>query len=127
MLRVVPAEPTPPVMGHRPRFILAIVNLLRNATQVVDGKDGTVELAVESRGETVMIRVDDAGPGVAPKDRSTIFEPGVSQRDGGSGHGLALVREVIAAEMGGTVSCEDSPLGGARFVIILPMRKWRQS
>jgi signal transduction histidine kinase len=127
MLRVVPAEPTPPVMGHRPRFILAIVNLLRNAAQVVDGKDGTVEIAIESRGEIVMIRVDDAGPGVASEDRSAIFEPGVSQRDGGSGHGLSLVREVIEAEMGGTVSCEDSPLGGARFVIVLPMKKWRQS
>lgn len=127
MLRVVPAEPAPPVMGHRPRFILAIVNLLRNAAQVVNGKDGTVEIAIESREGTVMIRVDDAGPGVAAQDRSVIFEPGVSQRDGGSGHGLALVREVIEAEMGGTVRCEDSPLGGARFVIGLPMRKRRPS
>jgi signal transduction histidine kinase len=127
MLRIVPAEPTPPVVGHRPRFILAIVNLLRNAAQVVDGTDGTVEIAIESRGETVMIRVDDAGPGVASENRGAIFEPGVSQRDGGSGHGLALVREVIETEMGGTVSCEESPLGGARFVIVLPIGKWRPS
>jgi signal transduction histidine kinase len=127
MLRVIPAQPTPPVVGHRPRFIFAIVNLLRNAAQVVDGKDGTVAIAIESRGETVRIRVDDAGPGVAPEDRSANFEPGVSQRDGGSGHGLALVREVIEAEMSGTVRCEESPLGGARFVIELPMRERRPS
>jgi signal transduction histidine kinase len=127
MLRVVPAQPTPPVVGQRSRFILAVVNLLRNAAQAVDAKHGTVEIALESKGETVVIRVDDTGPGVASDARGAIFEPGVSQRDGGSGHGLALVREVIETEMGGTVSCEESPLGGARFVIVVPIRKWRPS
>ena len=56
-----------------------------------------------------------------PKDRTAIFERGFSLRAGGTGQGLALVREVVEEEMQGRIVCEESPLGGARFVLTIPV------
>jgi signal transduction histidine kinase len=86
---------------------------------------GTVSISVgEHRGEA-LLTIDDDGSGVPPADRERIFERFVRldearTRDaGGSGLGLAIVRAIAEAE-GGSVSVEDSPLGGARFVVTLP-------
>ena len=72
-----------------------------------------------------LLWVDDAGPGVPPEQRERIFEafyrlPGASEKEGGVGLGLALVRS-IAQRHGGSVVCESSPQGGARFVVELPL------
>jgi signal transduction histidine kinase len=69
--------------------------------------------------------VDDRGPGVPQDQRERIFEPfyrlaGASEKEGGVGLGLALVRS-IARKHGGVVRCEDRPAGGARFVVDLPL------
>jgi signal transduction histidine kinase len=99
----------------------AIRNLLENARRYGAGGT-TVELA--SRGDAAEIRVSDRGPGVPAELRARIFEPfyrlpGASERNGGVGLGLALVKS-IAERHGGGVRCEDRPGGGASFVIMLP-------
>jgi signal transduction histidine kinase len=112
----------PLVLGHHERFVLALVNLLRNAAQA--RKDPPVRIQVTAgvnNGAEVFVRVDDDGPGVAGEDRASLFSHGFSRRAGGSGQGLAFVREVVEAEMAGRVAYEESPLGGARFVIRLPV------
>jgi len=119
-LRYTPPEGAALVVGPRPRFVLAITNLLRNAAQAVMGREGIVEVAIEAQEDRVVLRVDDNGPGVAPEQRRAIFDAGVALRPGGSGQGLALVRQVIQDEMSGSVGCGDSPLGGARFEIVIP-------
>lgn len=63
--------------------------------------------------------VDDDGTGVPPGDRERVFQRGVSLR-GGSGEGLAIAKDVFERAMGGTIRCMESPLGGARFEMILP-------
>lgn len=111
----------PAVMGYRQRFIMALTNLLRNAAQ--SRQDRPVQIRVTAglhNGAAVFVHVDDDGPGVATEDRTKVFTLGFSRRAGGSGQGLAYVREVVEDEMLGKVSCEESPLGGARFVIRLP-------
>lgn len=72
----------------------------------------------------VMLRVSDRGPGVPPELRERIFEPfyrlpGASEREGGVGLGLALVRSIVQRH-GGSVRCEERPGGGAQFVVMLP-------
>ncbi|MDO9148522.1 MAG: ATP-binding protein [Hydrogenophaga sp.] len=72
----------------------------------------------------VEICVEDRGPGVPPDQRERIFEPfyrlpGASEREGGVGLGLSLVR-TIAERHGGLVRCEARDGGGARFVVQLP-------
>jgi signal transduction histidine kinase len=73
-----------------------------------------------------VLRVSDRGPGVPPNLRERIFEPfyrlpGASERAGGVGLGLALVKS-IAQRHGGTARCEDRSGGGATFVVELPLR-----
>jgi signal transduction histidine kinase len=97
-------------------------NLLENARRHAAG-DITVTLATTA-GQAV-IRVCDRGPGVPPELRERIFEPfyrlpGATERDGGVGLGLALVKS-IAIRHGGSVFCENRPDGGACFVVQLPL------
>jgi len=85
--------------------------------------DSTAAAAAGRRGWTVT--VTDHGPGVPPAYRERIFEPffrlpGASERDGGVGLGLALVK-TIAERHGGWVHCEAAPAGGAQFVVFLPI------
>lgn len=121
-LRYTPPNQTLLMMGPRGRFVLAVTNLLRNAAQAVMGRDGIVEVSLDEQDDGVAVRVDDNGPGVPIEQRHKIFEPGVTLRPGGSGQGLALVWQVVVGEMGGSATCRDSPLGGARFEIVIPAK-----
>jgi len=111
-----------PVQGVTKLLRRAVRNLLENARRYAAG-DITVTLG-KTQGQAV-IRVCDRGPGVPPELRERIFEPfyrlpGATERDGGVGLGLALVKS-IAIRHGGSVYCENRPDGGACFVVQLPL------
>jgi signal transduction histidine kinase len=86
------------------------------------------EIVVETSDHSVRVCVDDSGPGIPPADRDRIFErfargPGTAGSRGagvGTGLGLALVQEHVRLH-GGRVWVTDSPTGGARFVVELPL------
>lgn len=115
-------SPLPVLSGHRERFVLALVNLLRNALQ--HGGSGTLHVRVSAQPEDgekwLRITIDDNGSGVPAGEREAIFAQGYSRSSSGTGQGLHIVREVIEDELHGNVRCEDSPLGGARFSLRLP-------
>jgi signal transduction histidine kinase len=99
----------------------AVRNLLENARRYSDGPV-TVELRRE--GHDAVVRVRDHGPGVPLAERERIFEPfyrlaGASERFGGVGLGLALVRSITRRHQG-SVHCEDQDGGGACFVLRVP-------
>lgn len=99
----------------------AIRNLLENARRY---SSGPVLVDVARRNGRAVVRVCDRGPGVPEAERERIFEPfyrlrGASEREGGVGLGLALVRS-IAQRHHGSAHCEANPGGGACFVITLP-------
>ncbi|WNO05175.1 HAMP domain-containing sensor histidine kinase [Rhodoferax mekongensis] len=102
----------------------AVHNLLENARRYGAGE---VRLVLRQDGDWAVLQVCDAGPGVPPEQQERIFEPfyrlpGASEREGGVGLGLALVKS-IAERHGGNVKCSNRPEGGACFEIRLPMRK----
>ncbi|WP_119964195.1 ATP-binding protein [Simplicispira lacusdiani] len=101
----------------------ALRNLLENARRY---SQGDITVSLRRAGDSAEVRVCDRGPGVPPDQRERIFEPfyrlpGASERSGGVGLGLALVRS-IAARHHGTVHCVDHAGGGACFVLRLPLR-----
>lgn len=99
----------------------ALENLLLNAIEF-SGQEppGVVKVEIVRRGREAVITVDDNGPGVPARERDSVFKPYYSSKAGGTGLGLALVKQVVQAH-GGAIRCEDSPLGGARFVATLPV------
>ncbi len=106
-------------------------NLLENAKRYgaqPNGSPGdvTLELTQKRVGaqDVAVITVHDRGPGIPLAQSERIFEPfyrlpGASEREGGVGLGLALVKS-ISERHGGTVRCEARPGGGATFVVELP-------
>jgi signal transduction histidine kinase len=64
------------------------------------------------------VLVRDHGPGVPAEIRDRLFDPYVTAKAGGTGLGLALVRQTIENH-GGTIRLEDTPGGGATFVVEL--------
>ena len=105
-----------------PKLLRRLVrNLLENARRYSDGE---ARVVLSRTGERCRLAVLDRGPGVPPEQRERIFEPfyrlpGASEREGGVGLGLALVKS-IALRHGGQVHCEANPAGGACFVVELP-------
>jgi two-component system OmpR family sensor kinase len=86
-----------------------------------------VEVQVGSADGRVFVEVADRGPGIAPDDRSRIFERFVRLEEarprnpGGSGLGLAIVQQVVAAH-GGSIDVREHEGGGAIFRVTLPVR-----
>ncbi len=104
------------------RFERIVDNLIGNANRHAGGAT-CVRVIRDSSARRVRIHIDDAGPGVAPSERSRIFDRFARGAQGrhlaGAGLGLALVQEHVRL-MRGTVCVSDSPDGGARFTFELP-------
>lgn len=98
-------------------------NLMNNAMRY---SETTLRIGLDLQESQAILCVEDDGPGIEPAEREKVFEPFVRldpSRDratGGCGLGLAIVRS-IAQAMGGSVRCEASELGGARFVFSWPI------
>lgn len=117
------------VVGRQADVGRLLRNLLDNALRH-SPKDGVITVQAQaehasnssSQAEVVAISVEDQGPGVPSDLREKIFEPffrGEQEReDSGAGLGLCIAREIARAH-GGTLVCEASPQGGARFVATL--------
>jgi two-component system, OmpR family, sensor kinase len=99
----------------------ALMNLVSNAVNA-SAEGDPIHLGA-SRGEdgSLALFVDDAGPGIAPDARALAFGrfARLGSTHSGTGLGLAIVKAVSEAH-GGGVTIEDSPLGGARVIMVLP-------
>ncbi len=101
----------------------ALRNLLENARR---HGAGNISVRLTRLGDVAEITVSDNGPGVPEAYRARIFDaffrlPGASERDGGVGLGLALVKS-IATRHGGSVRVDNRAGGGASFTLTLPIR-----
>ena len=78
-----------------------------------------MRVRLEREGDFWVLDIDDNGPGIPDEVLPTIFDPYVTTKTDGTGLGLAIVKKVVV-EHGGSVSADQSPLGGARFRLRLP-------
>lgn len=115
---------TIPIQGHwdRVRIGQVITNLLSNAIKYA-GR-GTIEIGLSRSGGEAELIVRDHGPGIPVHDLARVFErferASSLRHYGGLGVGLYVVREIVHAH-GGSVSAENAPDGGARFMIRIPV------
>ena len=113
----------PEVVGVPRLFRRAVLNLAANAARYARER---VEITCTTAGDAVLVWMDDDGPGIPSEARQRIFEPffrldeSRSASSGGTGLGLAIVQRIMALH-GGQVRVEESPLGGARFTLSLPV------
>ena len=114
------SDDLPLIHGHHDALSRAVLNLLVNAIEALDGASGgRVVLSARPLAGGVEISVADNGPGVAQELREQVWRPDVTTRRRGSGLGLAMVRQTAQAH-GGEVRLLDRPGGGADFRILLP-------
>jgi signal transduction histidine kinase len=111
------------VVGDPGGLERVVRNLGDNAVRHAERR---VELAAREVNGWATLTVDDDGDGITPDDRGRVFDRFVrlddarSRDGGGAGLGLAIVRAVVEAH-GGDVTIEESPFGGARFEVRLPL------
>ncbi|WP_405484570.1 sensor histidine kinase [Nocardia sp. NBC_00511] len=111
------------VIGDRPKLARALRNIVDNAAAHARTE---VSVTVVAAGERALVTVDDDGPGIPVADRERVFgrfvrlEADRARATGGSGLGLAIVAEIAGAHAG-SVTIGESPRGGARFVLDLPL------
>jgi signal transduction histidine kinase len=117
-------DSAPLVVADRRRLQQVARHLLDNAIKFSpDG--GTVSVTVSGRDEGWELRIEDTGPGIPPDDRDAVFEKfsqlpdQLTDKPSGTGIGLATSRAIVA-RFGGLIWCEDSSMGGASFVVLLP-------
>lgn len=98
-------------------------NLIRNAAEAcqTSGKVPRIEIHGQADGRMCRISVDDSGPGVPEPARAKIFQPFFTTRSRGTGLGLAIVLKLVVTH-NGRISVGESPLGGASFQIVFPLR-----
>lgn len=110
----------------------AVRNVLANAVQHTSS-GGAVRLTAESSAGEVQLRITDSGPGISTQDLPHVFErfyradPSRAGGRAGSGIGLTIARELLAAN-GGRIEVEQTGSEGTTFVISLPSAqagKWR--
>ncbi len=116
------------VVGDPVSLRRLVSNLLDNALRF--GMRAKLSLGVA--GQWLAFTVEDDGPGIPLAQRNLVFEPfyrvetSRSRETGGSGLGLAIAKQ-IAVSHGGTISIGDSTLGGALFLVRLPIARAHKS
>ncbi len=115
------ASDVPLIRSSLSKMQQVFLNLINNALDVL-GDKGEVRLVVETEGGGVRVRVIDNGPGIPEKERARVFEPFYSTKDGSREHtglGLAICQEIMT-DLGGSISLESGPEGGAAFSLWFP-------
>ena len=124
--QVLPASPLP-VLGEARRLEQVFVNLLENAARYTDAGGQVRVVARTVSGRQVEIVVEDSAPGVPADRRVRLFErfyrvdSSRARARGGSGLGLAICQHIVQAHRG-TITADDSPLGGLRITVTLPLQ-----
>ena len=120
----------PPMKADKEQLIQAVLNVVRNAAQALEGCGRIVlrtrlarhvTLARKHYRQALLVDVVDNGPGVPPEIREKIFYPLVTAREGGSGLGLTIAQTFVS-QHGGVIQFESEP-GNTCFSVLLPIKQ----
>jgi nitrogen fixation/metabolism regulation signal transduction histidine kinase len=117
------AADLPPILGDATQLRQIIHNLLRNAEDALEGRDGTrILIQTAAVGRQASLTIADNGPGFPVELLPRIFEPYVTTKARGTGLGLPIVKKIVEEHLG-TIEISNAPEGGARIDIRLPLVK----
>jgi signal transduction histidine kinase len=112
----------PPLLMQRRHLSETLINVLQNAREALDGKNGVISLAAHcGKDYAVEVSISDNGPGIPPDKLERIFEAYYTTKEKGTGLGLATVKHNVEL-YGGNVRVESELGKGARFVLIFPAK-----
>ena len=116
-------EGTAWVQAKRSQLFSIVWNLAHNAVQMARA-GGEVRVRAHRLGDTILLVVEDDGPGMSPEQQQQAFDPYYTTRAEGTGLGLSIVRGTVEA-LGGDIGLDTSPGYGASFRIRLPAAEQR--
>ncbi|MCX7982346.1 MAG: PAS domain S-box protein [Syntrophales bacterium] len=120
-------ELLPIVLADRNAIGQVAVNIISNAIDAMKDREKrrleiSLESLIASREKWVRITFSDSGPGVPPRERDRIFDPFYTTKEVGKGTGMGLaVAYGIVSEHGGKIKVEENEIGGAKFIVELPI------
>jgi signal transduction histidine kinase len=109
----------PAVRLDRETFRSAVLNLLLNAVQAMEGAGGQLVVRTRPAGLGVLLELIDTGPGMDAETLGKVFGAFYTTKQGGSGLGLPTARKIVEAH-GGTIDVESAPGRGTKVTIWLP-------
>ncbi len=113
------AEALPPVSIDALVLRRVIENLVSNALDSLDGKNGTVTISTERAKGTVRLAVQDTGRGMSKAELDRAFDDFYTTKEGGTGLGLSIVRRLVM-DSSGSLKVETEPGKGSTFIVELP-------
>lgn len=111
---------------HKGQMNQVVMNVLYNAIQAVtpqsETKRGEIQIQLRKNNNQVHLTIEDNGPGIDPRHRDRLFDPFFTTKEVGKGTGLGLSisYDIIVNKHRGTLSVENLPEGGARFLVTIP-------
>jgi PAS domain S-box-containing protein len=120
------------VFGDRVQLQQVALNLVLNALEALAVRPAGHERLVmiesaRAATHTAIITVRDTGPGIPPERQAAIFEPFITSKQHGLGVGLSISRTIVEAH-GGVIWCESDPsVGGAAFMVAIPLGNSRRA
>lgn len=117
------AEGLPEILVDRQLCERVFINLITNAYQAMDGREGRLRLSIgaESSGleKGVLVSVEDTGPGIPPELQGQIFNPFFTSKKDGVGLGLSIAAKIVDDHRG-WIQLKSQPGEGAGFRVFLP-------
>src|SRR5882672_5121561 len=114
------AEGLPPVSADALVLRRVIENLVSNAVDSLEGKNGTVTITTERGKNIVRISVSDTGRGMSKSELDRAFDDFYTTKPGGTGLGLSIVRRLVL-DSNGTLKVETEPGQGSKFIVEIPI------
>ncbi len=106
---------------HREKIKQVLINLIKNAAESLDSKNGKVLIDLEEKDSLVVLRICDNGTGIPEENLAKIWEPFFTTKDvNGTGLGLDICRKIVE-QHDGTISVESQVHEGTVFTIHLPL------
>jgi signal transduction histidine kinase len=111
----------PPVNIDTRLMYQALNNLVKNALEAMGGP-GKISIEGRIEGESLVVMIEDTGPGIAPEILEEMFDPFFTTKGKkGTGLGLSIVKTIMEAHRG-TIECESDVTRGTTFLLRLPLR-----